>query len=1239
MNKQATSNPDQSKPSSMVFIKSVIISGFKTYKNRTVIENFSPHHNVVIGSNGSGKSNFFAAIRFVLSEEHTNLKRDERKGFIYQGTGQVMSAFVEIIFDDPDNIMLAPLNNDSGEVRVRRTVGLKKDEYMINDKNSTRQDVRRILENIGFTTTNPYNIVPQGKIISLTNAKDFERLQLLEDVIGAKSFDKKLQDSLKKMESTERDRLKITDELSELETKLNELSEEREELEEYNRLNRDRKVLQFSLYDNELNEITDQIEKFDSEYNTIVNSSSEYVSELEKREALANQLEKRILAVNSELKIKESNEVPEARFSSVEISKKIAGLDVKIAELEAILKNSNEQLQDDMESLEDVKRQVTAKMKELSEMDPKNCHLSEKIRSLNLRLSNLNQRQRDLLEKRGKYSNFQSIAVRNKWIENAITGVNSAISETLQTRAALEEQYKNFEKELDHLDIDKVEITNAIEGVTVKSELSNVLQKLNRFKSEYMTKIDERKQSWRVEQKLQTVLETLETDIKRAESKVNETIDRTTSLGLENVNKIVNNLGLRDRVFGPLGELIKVSEKYKTCAEIVSGTSLFHIVVDNENTASILIKELFATRGGRVTFIPLDKLSLDPNIVYPANSEENQCTPLIKKIKFDPMFQHVVQHVFGKTIVVRSLAQGIQLAKDFKLNAITLDGDRADKKGVISGGYNDHYKMMRIDSLRELKGCKKEYRKSEAQLDAVRLSLRDLDKEIDSLNASIKQCIAKKDSLETKIDHSRGLLRENSSKRTIIEEDLKTLASKIRRNEQKSEIEMQKLAGLKADLEKPFDTELDKDELDELEKTSSQIYEIEEELNDSTTKFDKLGIQIQALNAELETRLFPKKNALEKKISAANSTKNIRGKDEIALLSTERSHLDNKRRDLEDNFENLIKSIAVLKDEKMKYEKDLEKANSQQRSLLKRLSNHQKDAEKAMVKKSALAIRRADLQQKMREVGLLAEESLHKFQALNSEALINKLGEINARLAKMTNVNKRASENYKRFEEKQKELVTRAAELEESKISIEELIKQLKQQKHSAVETTFKKVSDNFSTIFESLVPRGIGSLIINRFEKEESKQKTIKRKRNNRSSEATTDPNSENLYSGVSIKVSFNSKKNEQLKVEQLSGGQKTVCAIALILALQMVDPAPFYLFDEVDAALDKQYRIAVARTIKSLSAKAQFICTTFRTDMITVADKFYRVKFENKLSTVGEIARGDALDFIKGSKKLAEI
>jgi structural maintenance of chromosome 3 (chondroitin sulfate proteoglycan 6) len=211
----------------------------------------------------------------------------------------------------------------------------------------------------------------------------------------------------------------------------------------------------------------------------------------------------------------------------------------------------------------------------------------------------------------------------------------------------------------------------------------------------------------------------------------------------------------------------------------------------------------------------------------------------------------------------------------------------------------------------------------------------------------------------------------------------------------------------------------------------------------------------------------------------------------------------------------------------------------------------------------------------------------------------------------------------------------------------------LQDRKNEAIVRTFKEVSVGFSKIFEKLVPSGKGKLIIQKKTKESKDGNTIflsqyadtndKEQLEDGNEESATDSseeeeeiNSIDSFVGISISVSFNSKKNEQQRLEQLSGGQKSLCALSLILAIQNCDPAPFYLFDEIDSNLDAQYRTAVASLIQRLSRTAQFICTTFRSEMLKVSDRYYGVMFNNKVSTVSNIDANRALDFVEDQQRV---
>lgn len=230
---------------------------------------------------------------------------------------------------------------------------------------------------------------------------------------------------------------------------------------------------------------------------------------------------------------------------------------------------------------------------------------------------------------------------------------------------------------------------------------------------------------------------------------------------------------------------------------------------------------------------------------------------------------------------------------------------------------------------------------------------------------------------------------------------------------------------------------------------------------------------------------------------------------------------------------------------------------------------------------------------------------------------------MNEALKQYSHVNKKAFEQYSNFTRQREQLEKRRADLDSSQKSIRGLIEVLDQRKDEAIERTFKQVSKEFAQIFSRLVPAGKGRLVIQR--KSDADQR-------DEESDSEREAGVEN-YSGVSIRVSFNSKHDEQQRIQQLSGGQKSLCALALVFAIQQCDPAPFYLFDEIDANLDAQYRTAVADLLKQISQGGQFICTTFRPEMVHVAEKCYGVTYSgNKTSRIDEVDREAALGFVDG-------
>ena len=324
---------------------------------------------------------------------------------------------------------------------------------------------------------------------------------------------------------------------------------------------------------------------------------------------------------------------------------------------------------------------------------------------------------------------------------------------------------------------------------------------------------------------------------------------------------------------------------------------------------------------------------------------------------------------------------------------------------------------------------------------------------------------------------------------------------------------------------------------------------------------------------------------------------------------------------------------------------ELEKWEVEERKASANVQEAIKNSEK-LANKLVVAQRRAeDCQRQMREVGTVPAEAMERAARLSAKQLMAQLDKCRAELAKLGHVNKKALEQFTHFSEQQEKLTKRREELDKSLESIQELMDVLDQRKFEAVDLTFKQVTKNFADLFARLVPNGRGQLVmIREHDKEDEEQdeaekaeeeaeaRPVKVKRKKNIHAAAVDS-----FKGISVRVSFGGAVGTEMReLSQLSGGQKTLVALTMIFAIQRCDPAPFYLFDEVDAALDAEYRRAVASVISDLSKTAQFIMTTFRPELLEHADRFYGVRFRNKVSHIQTVTREEAMDFIESEPDL---
>ncbi|KAH7542596.1 hypothetical protein FEM48_Zijuj02G0090800 [Ziziphus jujuba var. spinosa] len=1207
-----------------MYIKQVIIEGFKSYREQVATEPFSAKVNCVVGANGSGKTNFFHAIRFVLSDLFHNLRSEDRHALLHEGAGhQVLSAFVEIVFDNSDNRI--PV--DKEEVRLRRTIGLKKDEYFLDGKHITKTEVMNLLESAGFSRSNPYYVVQQGKIASLTLMKDSERLDLLKEIGGTRVYEERRRESNK--------RKQIIQVVQYLDERLKELDEEKEELRKYQQLDKQRKSLEFTIYDKELHDARQKLAEVEEARTKVSETSAKMYNSVLDAHEKSKDLDKTMKDLTKEVQAlnKEKEVVENQRTEAIK----------KHTELELDMKDLKEKMSGNIRAKEDAGRQLHILQKEIQdsmdELDKINPLYETQVLKEKEITKGIMEREKQLsilYQKQGRATQFSSKAARDKWLQKEIDDLERVLSSNLAQAitkgrlvpwfgqygvnmnsvinrgslpVSIEEKLQdeinrlNYElKERDvYIESRRTEITN------LESLISQSREGFNHQKAQRDKLQDERKVLWGQETELSAEIDKLRTEVEKAEKSLDHATPGDVRRGLNSVRRICREYKILG-VYGPIIELLDCDERFFTAVEVTAGNSLFHVVVENDEISTQIIRHLNSLKGGRVTFIPLNRVKA-PRVNYPQSSD---VIPLLRKLKFSPNYGPAFSQVFARTVICRDLDVATRVARHDGLDCITLEGDQVSKKGGMTGGFYDH-RRSKLKFMNIIMQNTKSIQMKEEELEKVRFKLQDIllayvlmlalvdnyhSRRYGSKNGStiwfsnicslIDQRITELVTEQQKIDAKRG---HDKSELEQFKQDIanankqKQLISKALENKEKSLADVQtqidqlraSMAMKRAEMGTELIDHLTPEEKHLLSRLNPEITDLKETL--ITYKTDR--IETETRKAELETNLTTnlkrRRQELEAIIASAEND-NFGGEAEIkkqelddAKLLVDEATEQLKR--VSESIDDRTKQLRKIKDEKIKL-KNLE--DNYERTL----QDEAKELEQLLNKRNIFLAKQDEYSKKIRELGPLSSDAFETYKRRNVKELLKMLHRCNEQLQQFSHVNKKALDQYVNFTEQREELQKRQAELDAGDEKIRELISVLDQRKDESIERTFKGVARHFREVFTELVQGGHGHLVM------------------------------------MKKKVSFTGQGETQ-SMKQLSGGQKTVVALTLIFAIQRCDPAPFYLFDEIDAALDPQYRTAVGNMIRRLAdmANTQFITTTFRPELVKVADKIYGVTHKNRI------------------------
>ncbi|GMH33553.1 hypothetical protein BSKO_01387 [Bryopsis sp. KO-2023] len=1193
-----------------MYIKEVKIEGFKSYKEQNTPEPFDPKLNAIVGANGSGKSNFFYAIRFVLNDVFTSLRAEERQQLLHEGAGHaVLSASVEVILDNSDRRF--PIDQD--ELRLKRSVGKQKDEFFMEGKHTTRAEFINILETAGISRFNPYYVVQQGKIMSMASMKDAERLDLLKEIGGTRVYEERRKESFKLMEETRANRQQIQDMVSDIQRRIEELDAEKAELEKYKKLEKDRKSIEYTIHNKDIEAVDADIKKLEEESKRLGEMASKATQGVQKARSRKKHLENEIVELEvKEKDLKRQRQLAAGRKDKAIEHKTLAVLDAK--EARERLRSRKVNFEEAKDRLERLQTEMAGNQEELEKVTEALKQSKDSEAEVRRTLNGCKNREQILSQKEGRKAQFDSVADRDEWINQEVAALSTGMETKKKNVEAMSQELQDLNGEVIELSQEITELENLTQehekrAASVNQECTELRKRRDVLQSESNT-------LQREEIDLEQSINECRIETNRVQKAVEKLVPADIYRSMLSCKRIVKQHGLVG-YHGPIVDLVECDEKHGLAVEVAARNALFNIVVDTQALAKTIIGYFLKDHLGRVTCLPLDTVHEPPRLVVPQGYSKSAVRPLHTVLRYDPKFRKAVLAVFGRVMLCEDISIATEVVRK-GFNCVTIDGDEVARRGSLRGGYYD-------PSRSKLRGMK-DVRQANTKLATRERARENVSRRLTELEHLKRQAIEEIDALE--LEDQRKHLAETREEIQMLRVRDRTLRGSIENKQQAIETAGHDIDQLKAQIDNlqqelgsPLHANLTASEQAELKSTVKEIVRLEKELTGVVPRVRDLDAQKRKIEDNLWNNLEKQQQDFRRVVDTYDG-------------EADKSSLDEKEKEVEaltvaveeaqriqQNLEPLLEeTVQQLCEKRTECEKAAEVAEVEAEEKVQEL----KAAEQIASRKMQLLQKKDAISKKVRDLGPVPDDAYSRYKGKNSKSLQKLLQKAHNHIRDMGFINKSAADQYDNFTDQRKVLEKREEELGKNEKDVYQLVEQLDLQKDECIERTFKGVAMHFKEIFAELVKDGKGELVM------------LRKAAMDEVGESGNVGQMVEKYAGVKVKVCFGGGETKSLM--QLSGGQKTVVALALIFAIQRCDPAPFYLFDEIDAALDPQYRTSVAKMLKKQSGDknnpAQFIVTTFHPQIIEETDKVFGVAHTNRISRVEVMTKEDAYAFFSSEE-----
>ena len=1141
--------------------------GFKSFANKTELI-FGNQFNCVLGPNGAGKSNIVDLICFVLGKSSAKSLRAEKSANLIFNGGKKGKAAKEaeasIVFCNKAK-KFASKEENIKITRVLRNNGTS--IYKINDKTSTRQQVVDLLKS-AKVDPDSHNILLQGDVINFMEMKPLERRLIIDQISGISVFEEKKEKCLQELQKVDSKLNEAEIILIEREANLRELKKERDQAIKFKQLQENLKDYKATHINNQLklrNEKLAEIEKNLKEFESKTNECNTQISELKTKIEEHKNTTKEI---NNEIEEKGEKEQLILRKQIEELKTTI----IKSTSRLDVCSNEIEKIKSRKEQLGKNQKELGIKIKELEE---KKLNLNKK---LNLLKQEENDTEKDIQEfkKKNNINNFKDI-------NNFLESIENTIETTLKDITRFQEEKQAILRSKDQIEFQLKDIDEKLRNIKGTSKTEN-FTKLKEFKQKFKDTTIKLTKSLSEDSLLAVQLQSLRQNLLYTNEELAKLMTKQASIreriaGDIATRKIIEQRNKIKGIFGVVSELGQVPTKYSVALEIAAGQRIQSIVVDNDVTAQKCIEFLKENRLGTATFIPLNKIKAREMSLETKQILSQTEGLAIDLIKFDPRYKNVFSFVLGSTVIIKDINIGRKIGVG-RARMVTIEGDLLETSGAMIGGYRQKsrglgFKEEEVDS--EIPKLEKEIEKYQEKLNIIE------SKRLENENNLFK-LREEKAILETEIiqlEKSMGLNSTNlevlTQEKTKLEEQIKDLNNQQKEMETKIINSNKELNNLKENKHKTREKLSNSELRKNLEELESHKLEVKSDGIEFEAQIRNLELQI---NSVLQPEIIKSINILKQHDKEFEEFKK-----EIELLNQilkERQKELREKENLEKKYYGQFKELVAKRnklEEKIQIkETNIIREEEKIKSVQQKLNNVIIDKAKMVAEIEGLQKEFEPLHEAKIKRGIVYEELFSLIRETEKE--INKIG----------NVNLRALEVYEEIEKELEKLEEKVSKLRTEKEDVLGMITEVENKKQDVFLKTYNKIEKTFKNIFQSLTTKGEAHMELE---------------------------NPEKIFEGgIDFKVKITG--NKFLDVKALSGGEKTMCALAFIFSLQEFEPSPFYLLDEVDAALDKKNSELLSKLIKKYADKAQYIVISHNDTIINEADQIYGVSMQDGISKV---------------------